>query len=67
MKLTAQEKNKILVIVNNPQLTFEETKQSLVAILPNANEQQIEALTKVICEAIGQSKRGQFSGITDLE
>lgn len=67
MKLTELEKNKILAIVNNPQLTFEETKQALTNILPQCSEPQIEALTQVICEQIDQNKRGKFSGITDLE
>jgi hypothetical protein len=65
MKLTNQEKEKILRIVNNPQLTFEETKQELTIILPSANEQQIETLTKIICQDIDQKKRGQFTKIFD--
>jgi hypothetical protein len=67
LKFTEKEKTEVLRIVNSPQLTFEQTKQELVVILPNANENQIETLTKVICQDIDQKKRGQFSGITDLE
>ncbi|CAI2195550.1 3952_t:CDS:1, partial [Funneliformis geosporum] len=57
----------ILQIVNNPQLTVAQTKLELVNILPNLTQPQIEALTEVICHQIDQSKRGKFSGITDLE
>jgi len=67
MKLTISEKEQILRIVNSPQLNFEETKQELTTVLPSVNKNQIEALTKVICEEINQKKRGKFSGITDLE
>jgi len=66
-KLTNLEKEKILRIVNSPQLTFAETKQQLTTILPSLNEKQIEALAKVICEDIDQKKRGKFSEIFDLE
>lgn len=67
MELTNQEKAKILAIVNNPQLSFAETKQKIADICPFFNEEQVNALARVICEEIDQTKRGKLSGITDLE
>lgn len=67
MKITELEKEKILKIVNSPQLTFAETKQELTNILPKLSEEEIINLTKVICEEIDQTKRGKFAGITDLQ
>ena len=67
MKLTETEKSAILAIVNNPQLSFAETKSELARNLLWANEKQIETLAQVICQEINQAKRGKFTEIFNLE